>query len=192
MQMLTALMATAHADVPEAEAPERVDVHDPSHPVALGSRIEAWTGPYTSPALGGHIKLKPHESFGVEGFMDHTLQLAGGIARHDHVIGFSLYTPAILGDHRWFLSPTLGACVDFRADTPFQDRGPSNADILFGTHAGAMLELAVGEGWSVELDGQGFVYWGNQIATDSWSATASNRLHATAVFQSVASINYAP
>ncbi len=185
MLLLATLLSTA-----TAADPERVEVHDPSRPLALGSRIGGWTGPYTSPALGGHAKVKPHEAFGVEGFWDNTLRMNEGIARHDHVLGFSLYTPALIGDHRWFLSPTLGACFDVRVDTPYVERGPSNTDILIGAHTGAMLELAVGQGWSLELDGQGFVYWGNQIATDSWSATASNRLHPTAVFQSVASINY--
>jgi len=185
MILLLAALAS-HAATEET----RTEVHDPTHPIALGSRLGAWTGPYTSPALGGHLKLKPTEVVGFEGFMDHMLRLSDGIARHDHVIGFSMYTPALLGDHRWFLSPTVGACVDFRVDTPFRERGPSNTDILFGVHGGGMVELAVGQGWSLEINGQLFRYWGNQIATDSWSATASNQLHGTSVFQSVASINY--
>lgn len=166
-------------------------VHDPAHPVAVGVRMGAWTGPYTSPALGGHLKLKPHRSFGVEAFADHTLRIADGIARHDHVIGFSLYTPVLVGSRRAYLSPTAGACVDFRVDTPVAERRPSSADILFGVHAGGMAEVAVGDGFSLEATADAFVYWGNQLDTAAWATTASPGLHPTAVAQLLASVNYA-
>lgn len=188
---LAAALAAPPSDIDTAapKAPMQA-VHDPAHPMALGTRIGAWTGPYSSPALGGHIKLKPTRALGFEGFMDHTLRLADGIARHDHIIGFSIYTPLLVGAERWFLSPTGGACVDFRVDTPFRERGPSNSDILFGVHGGAMVELAVGRGWSLETNAQAYVYWGNAIATDAWSASASTGLHPTAVLHLAGSINY--
>lgn len=167
------------------------EVHDPSHPIALGSRAGVWTGPYSAPALGGHIKIKPSRAIGLEGFADHTLMFDSGIARHDHVIGFSVYTPKILGNDMAFLSPTLGTCVDFRVDTPVgAERLPSNTDVLFGTHAGLLGEVAVGRGWSLEATATGFLYIGNASGTADWTAGASNKLHASGVGQFLGSVNY--
>ncbi|MCB9675088.1 MAG: hypothetical protein H6737_08220 [Alphaproteobacteria bacterium] len=187
---LAAAADTEAPATPTASRAESRDVHDPQRPFKLGSRAGAWTGPYSAPAVGGHIKIAASEAVGLEGFMDHTLVVASGVARHDHVIGFSAYTPKLLGNEWSYISPTIGACVDFRVDTPFADRLPSNTDVLFGAHAGAMAEMALGRGWSLELDALAFAYVGNAIGTGDWTAGASNKLHTSAVGQFLGSINY--
>jgi len=184
--LLTAPLAMALA----AEA--HLDVHDPARPVAVGARLGAWTGPYQAPALGGHLKLRPTDGLGIEGFADHTLALQGApvdLARHDHVIGFSVYTPALLGTERWYVSPTVGSCVTFRVHTPLGQRLPSNTDVLFGVHAGGQVEAAVAPRVSVQAQLQGFVYVGNQLSTDDWTLDASPGLHGSTVLQGIGSVN---
>jgi hypothetical protein len=179
-----------------AADPGSMDVHDPARPIALGSRAGVWTGPYSAPMVGGHIKIAASEKVGLEGFSDHTLLVRDGVARHDHILGFHAYTPALLGAERWFVSPTIGACVDFRIDSPTGDRAsraPSTTDVLFGTHAGGMAEIALGRGWSLETTATGFLYFGNATGPDeggAWRAGASNQLKTSAVAQVLGSINY--
>lgn len=163
-------------------------VHDPQRPLAIGSRAGVWTGPYTSPALGGHVKLRASRLVGLEGFADHTLRVASGTARHDHVLGFSAYTP-LLGTERWFVSPTLGSCVDFRVDTPLTARVPGRTDVLFGAHTGAMAEVALGGGWSLETTATAFAYVGNSAGSADWTDAPSRGLRVSAVGQVLGSVN---
>jgi hypothetical protein len=165
-------------------------VHDLSRPVALGSRMGAWAGPYTAPAVGGQIKLRASRWVGLTGFADHTLRVDRGLARHDHVIGFSAYTPRLLGADSWYVSPTVGACVDFRIDSPVGgSRLPANHDVLFGAHGGLTAEVALAPRWSAEVNAQGFAYVGNQQSTTDWTASASPGLHPSAVVQLLGSLN---
>jgi hypothetical protein len=179
--MLIALAAAFAAETP---------LHDPAHPIAFGSRAGAWAGAYTAPLVGGHVKLKPTRGLGFEGFADHTLRLSDGVARHDHVIGFSAYTPKLLGSDVAFLSPTVGACVDFRVDTPTTERRPSSTDILFGLHAGLMGEVALSEGFSVESNLDAFVYWGNGLGREGWASTTSPSLRREGFGMLTVSLNY--
>lgn len=167
-----------------------LDVHDPSRPVALGSRLGAWTGPYQAPALGGQIKLRASEGLGLTGFADHTLAFADGFARHDHVIGFSVWTPALLGTEAAYLSPSAGACVDFRADSPVAgQRLPTQTDVLFGVHAGLTGEVALAPRLSAEANAQAFAYVGNRAGASGWAASSSPGLHGSTVLQLVAGLN---
>ncbi|MEZ4318075.1 MAG: hypothetical protein R3F61_11245 [Myxococcota bacterium] len=173
-----------------ALAVDEMDVHTPQRPIKLGSRAGVWTGPYSAPAVGGHIKLAPSNGVGLEGFADHTLRVGQGVARHDHVIGFSAFAPALLGTERWYVSPTIGSCVDFRIDSPLADRTPSSSDVLFGVHGGGMAEVALGRGWSLETTATAFLYVGNETGVGDWTASASNKLHSSAVAQVLGSLNY--
>jgi len=167
-----------------------IDVHDPSRPLAVGTRMGAWTGPYTAPALGGHVKLRASDAVGLTGFADHTLRIEQGIARHDHVIGFSAWSPALIGTDAWYLSPTVGACVDFRIDSPVAgQRTPANHDVLFGAHAGLTTEVALAPRLSAEANAQAFAYVGNAMATGDWTASSSPGLHPSAVVQLLGSLN---
>jgi len=172
-----------------ATPPEPLDVHDPERPVALGARLGAWAGPYRAPALGGHIQLRTSDGIGLQGFADHTLAVQGDLARHDHVIGFSVYTPALIGRDSWYLSPTVGSCVTFRVDTPLGQRLPSNTDVLFGMHAGLQVEAALAPRVSVQGQVQGFAYVGNRMATDDWLLDARPGLHLSGVVQGIGSLN---
>ncbi|MBX2799201.1 MAG: hypothetical protein KTR31_16120 [Myxococcales bacterium] len=166
------------------------DVHDPKRPIALGSRAGVWTGPYSAPAVGGHITLRASRWLGLVGFADHTLLVRDATARHDHILGFSAYTPKLLGGRRWYVSPTLGACVDFRMDTPLAGRVPSATDVLFGTHAGVAAEAAIGRGWSVRATAQGFLYVGNSESGDGWSVGTLQTLRPSGVAQLLAGLSY--
>ena len=171
-----------------AAATERV-VHDPERPIALGSRAGMWMGPYQGPLVGGHLKLRASPVLGLDGFADNALAIRNGVARHDHIIGFSAYTPALIGNDAWYLSPTLGACVDFRMTTPLE-RTPGNSDVLFGAHGGAMFEAALGRGWSFQSTATLYGYVGNDSDIDQWTASSSNRLHVSAVGQVLAGLNF--
>jgi len=183
------LLLTAPLAAALAQEPASLDVHDPARPVALGARLGAWSGPYQAPALGGHIKLRPTNGLGIEGFADHTLSVRTDLARHDHVIGFSLYAPALVGTERWYLAPSVGSCVTFRVDTPLGRRLPSNTDVLWGVHAGGMFEVALTERLSAQAQVQGFAYVGNQLATDDWSLDARPGLSWSTVVQGIGSLN---
>jgi len=184
---LAALFSSAA--LPTARAAE-LDVYQTQRPIKLGARVGVWSGDYSSPAIGGHIKIAASERVGLQGFADHASRKLGGVVRHDNVVGFNAHTPVLIGSQSWFLSPTLGACVDFRVDEPLSERLPSNADILFGVNAGAMGEFALGRGWSLESTATGYLYVGNGSGTSGWTAGASNKLQTSAVVQVLGSLNY--
>ena len=172
-----------------AGAEEDRVVHNPERLIALGSRAGAWMGPYQAPMLGGHLKVRASKALGLDGFADNALAIQHGVARHDHILGFSVYTPALIGKDSWYLSPAIGACVDFRLTTPLE-RAAGNSDVLFGAHTGAIFEAALGRGWSFQTSATLYAYVGNDAKLDDWTASSSNRLHFSPVGQMVGGLNF--
>jgi hypothetical protein len=161
-----------------------------NHPIAIGTRASGWIGDYAAPGVGGHLKIRPFEWIGVETFADNFAMSVGDAVRHDHVIGFSLFLPSLIGDRRFFVSPTLGSCVDFRFVRPLEGDRPATRDILFGVHGGLMAELFVWHGFAVELDATVYAYLGHDTGTERWTSRISNHLEVSWNGLFLAGINY--
>ena len=159
------------------------------HPVALGVRGGVWMGEWAAPGIGGHIKVRPFKRFGIELFADNYLMVEHKTAWHNHVIGFSLYTP-IVARERWNLSPTLGMCADFAFATPVGRQASGLADIRFGVHGGALFEVFVGHGFSVQAQATLYAYFGNYGQQEGWSAFGSDQLSVRPVGQLTAAASY--
>lgn len=160
------------------------------HPVAVGTRTAGWVGAYSAPGLGGQIKIRPVEWAGVSLFSDNFIRPQDDAIRRDHVIGFSLFAPAVLGNEKHYIAPALGACVDFRYVHPLEDDAPSVADVLFGAHLGAMAEVWMYKGLSLEMNAAVYEYVGHDTGLSGWSATVSRDLTFSTVGQLTASANY--
>lgn len=186
-----ALTLTATSALAQTTATGRRSGWSENHPVALGPRVSAWVGgDYSAPGVGGHLKLRPFDWVGVEAFSDNFALMEGDVVRHDHVIGFSLYFPSLLGSNRWFVSPTLGTCVDFRFAHNLNGDNPATKDILFGLHGGLMAELFVWHGFAVELDATVYAYLGHDTGVERWTSRISNDLEVTWNGLLLGSINY--
>jgi hypothetical protein len=159
-------------------------------PVALGTRASGWFGGYSAPGLGGHIKLRPFEWVGVEAFLDNFAMTQEEAIRHDHVIGFSLFFPSLLGNRSFYVSPTLGTCVDFRFAHPTEGDQPATKDILFGLHGGLMAELFVWRGIALELNATVYAYLGHETELERWTSRISNDLQITWNGLLVGTLNY--
>ncbi len=161
-----------------------------NHPIALGSRASGWVGDYSAPGLGGHLKIRPFEWVGVEAFADNFAMSAHDTFRHDHVIGFSLFFPSLLGSRSFFVSPTLGSCVDFKFLHPLDGERPKTRDILFGVHGGLMSELFLWHGFAIELDATVYAYIGHDTGTERWTSRISNNFEVSWNGLFLGSINY--
>lgn len=210
---LTAETATASLDAPHVQAEvdgsgaalaqDAVDAIDvltgkgrptgwhPDHPVALGSRTAAWVGAYGAPSIGGHIKIRPVEWIGVEAFSDNFVWMQSESLRRDHVIGFSVYAPSLLGDEKRFIAPMLGASLDFRFANDVEGEREADDDILAGAHVGLMAEVFLFKGLSLELTGHLAGYVGQQASLDHWADDgAGHELAFATVGQATATANY--
>lgn len=195
--MLSALIfATALAAEPattSAEAPSpgagghKPDVWSPRHPVALGLRGLVWAGEYTAPGIGGHLRIRPWKRFGVELFADHTMQHQDPSWLHDNVIGFHTFFP-LLKATRFYIAPTVGACVDFRV---LAGPGPDVTDVRFAPHAGLQAEVHLIDGVALEVGGTFYAYLGNDVAKSGWTGSTSSRLQFTPTGQATVAVNYA-
>jgi hypothetical protein len=161
-----------------------------NHPIAIGARASGWFGGYNAPGVGGHLQMRPFEWVGVETFADSFAMGSAEAVRHDHVIGFGLYFPTLIGTRSFFVSPALGTCVDFRFQHDLASDRPAARDILFGIHAGAMAELYVWHGFAVELSAKAYAYIGHDSGHDRWTTRISNNLELTWQGQLLGGINY--
>jgi hypothetical protein len=187
--MLPLLLAALAAppDVASTTGGPRPDEWSPRHPVALGVRGLVWGGEYVAPGFGGHLRIRPFRRFGVELFADHTHRRLDATWLHDNVIGFHAFVP-LLGARRFYVAPTLGACVDFRVLT---GEGPTVTDLRFAPHVGAQAELQLVDGVALELGATFYAYLGNDAALDGWTATTSPGLAFSPTGQATLALNVA-
>ncbi len=157
-------------------------------PVSIGARGGVWGSDYTAGGVGGHLKIRPHRYLGWEGYADNFLRLSNDLALHDHVLGFSFFSP-LVGNARWFVGPSAGLCVDFRFADPLGTEAPTASDVLFGAHGGAMAEVYLVRSLSLELAGTVTRYVGNDVQVDGWTARAGNGLSGSTAGQVMAAVN---
>ena len=155
-----------------------------AHPVQLGGNVGFWQSDYAAPGIGGDLSVRPVAALGVDLFWNSFANVEDVWLWHDHVIGFSLFAPSLLGSERFFLSPTFGSCVDFRFQSPLTDNAPKASDLAFGTHAGGMLEVRLGGPVSLEAEAMATIYWDNGVTAEAWRLSPSEGLLARGVVQS--------
>lgn len=183
-----ALLFTLITLIPEPAKPA-VTVEAPSAVgFALGTRTGVWTGPYTAPGLGGDLELTILDALGVDLFSDN-FAMIGPTLRHDHVIGFSLFAPTLLATSDFFVSPTFGACVDFRFE--HADDAPSSSSVLFGVHAGARAKAFVLYDFAFHVSAEGYLYFGNPGERSGWTVRPTDGLGAFPAVVVTAGVAYA-
>ena len=159
--------ASAQAET-ELEDAARPALRAYDRPIALGTYAVSWAGSYAAVGAGARARWEAFPELGVEVFgetlfVEHT----GGI-RHDHPIGFDLYIPVLLTDWLRF-RPLFGFCTVFSLVESDREHAPRADDILFGAHAGAGLEAAIGSYFTVFLDLQANVWMGHDRAAQGWT-----------------------
>ncbi len=149
------------------------------HPAALSSYALGGAGSYESAGVGGRVRWEfLPQRLGVDLYMDAMVVDWPGAFRHDHIIGFSLYSPFSLSA-RVRLRPLFGACVNFSFIAPEQSGAPSSNDVLFGLHAGAGLEVAAIGPLTWFIDAQAIWYVGHARTAGVWSGAVSGSLAST-------------
>lgn len=164
---------------------------DPAHPVQIGANLGAWAGQHAAPGVGGDLSLRPTAGFGLDLFWNSFASVQQPWLWHDHVIGFSLFAPSLLGSEGWFLAPTFGSCVDFRFQSPMAAGAPRASDVGFGVHGGGMLELHLGGPVSLEVESMATLYLDNGAMAEEWRVTASDRVRTRWVGQGTVGLSVA-
>lgn len=151
-------------------------------PVALGGYAAGWGGSYGAAGVGGKLRLEPVAHLGVDLFAEHYAVGTPVGFRHDHPIGFDLYTPIGLpADLR--LRPLLGMCVVGSFIASKVSDAPGADDVLVGSHVGLGLEVPVAAKVSAFLDGKAVGWLGHDRAVQGWTGSVDSRLSPFAVAQ---------
>lgn len=147
---------------------------------ALGAYGSAWQGSYGAGGVGGQLRIEPFRHVGVDLFSEHLLVATPEGIRHDHPIGFHLYTPIPVGPVR--LLPFVGSCaVASFIESPSKD-APGADDVLFGSHAGLQFEAPLGD-LSLFARAKAVGWIGHDRAVQGWTGSISSNLNLFAVAQ---------
>ncbi len=152
------------------------------HPVALGGYASGWGGSYGAAGLGGKLRLEPLRHLGVDLFAEHYAVESPSGFRHDHPIGFDLYTPIGL-PAGLRLRPLLGMCAVGSFIQSRSEDAPGADDVLFGVHAGLGLEVPVSSAVSGFLDAKTVGWIGHDRAVSGWTGSVDSRLSTFGVGQ---------
>lgn len=129
-----------------------------------------WGGDYDAVGVGGRARLEYEETIGLDLFAEAFEVDAPSTERHDVVIGFDLYVPFSPLDFVR-LRPMFGFCADFSFLEPHHDRAPRSDDIAFGVHAGAGVEVGLGNDWSIFGDVQQVAWFGHDRYASQWTGS---------------------
>lgn len=162
-------------------APSAASAFD--RPWAVGVYGTGWEGAYGAGGIGGRLRWEFFQGgLGVEVFGESAIVETPAKLRHDHNVGFNLYTPFRLSDS-WRIRPLLGFCATF-SFVELDDPAASGADdILFGLHGGLGVEWALSSWFSVFLDVQAVGYAGHDRPLGSWTASLGDDLVITGLIQ---------
>ena len=158
-------------------------------PWLIGAYSMGWAGSYDALGVGGKIGWRPFAHFGIETFGEALAVKNVGGFRHDHPIGFNLYTPIGLGSHVE-LRPLFGMCAVFSFIEPTRQSAPRADDILLGVHAGAALDVALSRLFSLFIEGQGTLYMGHERYSQAWSGSVDGRMKAFTLVQISAGMEF--
>lgn len=150
---------------------------------ALSIYGTATGGDYTSLGGGVRARWEPFDRLGVEAYTEHLWVNVEDGARHDHPVGFNLYSPFRLTPWLRF-RPLFGFCAVFSFYDPERQGVDGTQDIHFGVHGGGGLELALGRFVSLFADVQGVLYFGHEGYVGGWAAHVGDELAVWGVVQS--------
>lgn len=177
-----AVIAPAPADVVNATKAAAQSPFDSMF--AIAGYGTSWAGSYAGGGVGGRIRIEPWARFGVDLFGEALIVQTPHGLRHDHPIGFNIYTPFRL-DEVWRVRPLLGMCVVASFIEPEEKRAPRADDILVGAHGGVGFERALGSHFSVFMEAQGAVWMGHDRAVQGWTGAVGNEVKPFAVAQAM-------
>lgn len=190
MLVATALvLVTASAHAQEAPPP-RPPAWGPTHPFAIGVRAPMRMGDgYTEGGFGGHVRLRPFDRLRLELFFDNFFGQNDVAMRHDHEVGTTAQL-IVLRHDRFVAYPMLGACAMLAMLDPKQDATPGVSDVRFGIHAGLGAEVAVGAGFSLELQIETVGYFGHDMKAYDRTAFVDRTMRVFPTGQAELGLNY--
>lgn len=168
--MLSAVLASAEPVAVQAVA--KTSPFDRTF--GFGGYATGWAGAYGAAGVGARIRVEPLSWLGIDLFGEALVVESPSGLRHDHPIGFNLYTPFTFG--RFRVRPLLGMCVTFSFIEPTQAGAPRADDVLFGAHAGVGLEFALMSRLSIFLEGKGVVWAGHDRSVAGWTGAVDNEV----------------
>ena len=146
-----------------------------------------WAGDYLGGGAGFRVRWEPFERLGLDVFSEHAFVNEQGGLRHDHPIGFNLYSPFTLGSG-WRVRPLFGFCAVFSFFHSDQTRVERVDDVHFGVHAGAGIEKSLGRFVSVFVDAKGVLYFGHGRTYGGWEPHISDQVEAWGIAELAAGI----
>lgn len=148
----------------------------------VGAYATGWAGAYGAYGVGGRVRVEPLSWLGVDLFGEAYLVTTPHGIRHDHPIGFNLYTPFRFGSVVR-LRPLLGMCVVASFIEPTEPQAPRADDVLVGAHAGAGLEFALGSRVSLFAEAKAVVWVGHDRTVQGWTGAVGNQMQPFVVGQ---------
>jgi hypothetical protein len=140
------------------------------HVAAIGAYGTGWAGAYGGVGVGGRIRIEPFDFAGVDLFGEALLVETPAGVRHDHPIGFDLYTPVRLSES-FELRPLLGMCVVFSMIEPEEQGAPRADDVLFGMHAGVAVDFSPLRDVSFFLEAKAVGWLGHDRTAMGWTGS---------------------
>lgn len=139
-------------------------------------------GAYRAGGGGARARWEPFDRLGVEVYSEHLWVRDPDGRRHDHPIGFNLYSPFRVHPNVR-LRPLFGFCAVFSFLHPTQGDSARVDDVHFGVHAGGGVEVALGRFWSLFADVRVTSYFGHGRSYGGWSAHVGDSIDAWFVAQ---------
>lgn len=162
-----------------AEEPAAVAAHHSASPFdrtfGLGVYATGWAGAYGAGGLGGRVRVEPWTRLGIDLFGEAYLVTTPSGIRHDHPIGFNLYSPFRFGSVVR-LRPLLGMCVVASFIGPSTPNAPRADDVLFGAHLGGALDLALHDRLSFFAEAKGVVWLGHDRTVQGWTGAVGGEV----------------
>ena len=151
-------------------------------PFGFGAYATGWAGAYGAGGVGARIRVQPWSRLGIDLFGEaYVVSTAFGI-RHDHPIGFNLYSPFRFGSVVQ-LRPFIGTCVVASFIEPTESQAPRADDVLFGVHAGAGLDFALSRWVSRFVEGKAIAWMGHDRTVQGWTGALGNQIQPFVVGQ---------
>lgn len=147
----------------------------------VGAYATGWAGAYGAYGVGGRVRVEPLSWLGVDLFGEAFMVTAPNGIRHDHPIGFNLYTPFEFGRVR--VRPLLGMCVVLSFIEPTEPQAPRADDVLVGAHAGAGVEVALHDRLSFFAEAKAVVWAGHDRTIQGWTGAVGNEVQPFVVGQ---------
>ena len=154
----------------------------------IGAYGTGWAGAYGAAGVGGRLRVEVTDWLGVDLFGESLAVQSPTGFRHDHPIGFNVYSPFSFG--RFRVRPLLGMCVTFSFIEPAQATAPRADDVLFGAHLGAGVEYAFFKHLSAFAEAKGVVWFGHDRSVAGWTGAVGNEVTPFPVAQAQVGLTY--